>query len=234
MATETVEGWLLHKTPQGDTSLNLSFFCLEKGLVRASYRGGRSKKQLSLQPFTPLWFSLNEQRDWHYIQKAEALGATIFLEGKALFAALYINELLYYTLAPLEPYPSLFKAYEFTIENLARAKELFTIEITLRYFEKELLTALGEGIAFDVEAGSLMPIKENLFYEFKARVGFQQTKDNGILGADIIQLAQGKLDNPQILKLAKVIMRKAIDSLLNGRELKSRAFAKAHASLKET
>lgn len=223
MTTETLNGYLLHKRWSGDTSVMATFFTREKGLLRCTYKGGRtSKKQAQLQPLMPLWLSLSERGQWHYARQVEASGAPFIFKDSALFSALYLNEILFYALKPNDLHEGLFEAYEQTLLQLSVLNDKQAIEAQLRRFEWHLLTSCGYGLSFSQEARTNHPIHPELLYHFVAGEGFIQS-GQGIPGRYLLALAHDDLEDPGSLKAAKLIMRKAIDHLLDGREIKARA-----------
>ncbi len=228
MTIATLDAWLLHKRPSGDTSLQLTFFTYEQGLLSCWYKGARvRKKQTSLQAFTPFWLAVVSRGEWHYVRQLEATAAIATLHAKALFAGLYINELIYHLLRPLDPYPTLFTAYRHSIQNLARHNEPLAIEMILRQFEWNLLSYCGYSPSFTHEARSSKVIDPDCYYRFIADEGFVFSP-KGMSGSEILKIGTGKIDDPNVLKTAKYIMRLAIDQLLGGRPLKSRSLYTAH------
>lgn len=225
MTTETVEAWVLHKRPSGDTSAQVTFFTREKGLLKCLAKGGRTpKRQALLQAFQPLWLAFDVRKDWYYSRHIEATATTtIPLVGHALFAGLYVNELLYYALNPLDPYPELYDAYLETLTGLTVSKERLEIEVLLRRFEWELLLSCGYSMSFTEAANGEGAIQGHYSYRFVATEGFVLSEKGQLSGRDLLLLAESKLDTPSLLKTAKFIMRQAIDHLLGGRLLKSRA-----------
>ncbi|MCW8419066.1 DNA repair protein RecO [Fluoribacter dumoffii] len=223
MTTKTIEAWVLHKKWTGDTSAQVSFFTRELGLIQCLYKGGRTpKKQALLQPFTPLWVSLTERHERFYAQTVEGISPTLHLAGSSLFSGLYVNEILYYALSPNYSDPVLFDSYLFTLNGLALARERLIMEALLRRFEWALLHACGYTFSLTQEARTEKLIVEELYYQFIGGEGFV-ADNNGISGAHILALAQDNLSEPTYLKSAKIIMRQAIDHLLGGREIKTRA-----------
>ncbi|MGM9451810.1 DNA repair protein RecO [Legionella bozemanae] len=219
----TIEAWVLHKQWSGDTSARVSFFTRELGVVQCLSKGGRTpKKQALLQPFTPLWVNLAERHERYYTQSIESIVPTLQLIAGSLFAGLYVNEILYYALSPNYPDAALFDAYLFTLNNLASAKERLVIEALLRRFEWTLLHACGYSFSLTHEARTANLIVADLCYQFVAGEGFI-IHSRGIPGAHILALAQDNLNEASYLKSAKIIMRQAIDHLLGGREIKTRA-----------
>ncbi|KTD02512.1 DNA repair protein RecO [Fluoribacter gormanii] len=223
MTTRTIAGWVLHKKWSGDTSAQVSFFTRELGVIQCLYKGGRTpKKQALLQPFTPLWINLVERRERYYAQTVESTSPSLQLAGSSLFAGLYINEILYYALSRNYSDPALFDAYLFTLNGLTLAKERLVIEALLRRFEWALLHACGYSFSLTQEAGTANSIVPNSYYQFVAGAGFI-LDSKGIPGEHILALAQNNLNEVLYLKSAKMIMRQAIDHLLGGREIKTRA-----------
>lgn len=213
----SAEGWLLHKSPSGDTSLRLSLFTRDLGLVTCLYRGGRTpKKQAVLQPFLPLWLALDNKRDSYYVRTIESLAPPLELKSRSLFCALYLNELVCYALKSLDPHPQLYDLYEYTLKGLAILTESAAREALLRKFEWFLLDTCGYMLSFMDESD---PEKR---YQYIPGKGFIVVAD-GMPGEDIWAIVQGQFIDIRVLKTAKLIMRQAIDHLLNGKELKSRA-----------
>ncbi|MDX1836673.1 DNA repair protein RecO [Legionella taurinensis] len=233
MTTNQHEAWLLHKRPAGDTSVHLSFFTPEQGLLRGLYRGGRAgKKQVLLQAFTPLWVAVDTRQDWHYINRLETLAPSLRLSGLSLFAGLYVNELLYYTLNAGESYTSLFESYQYTLQGLATVNNKLAIEALLRRFEMQLLDVCGYSLLLtcDVDGLAVDPLKQ---YGFVVGRGLVKSSP-GFSGQSVLGLAHNQFDDLQVLKTAKFILRQAIDHLLGGRELKSRSLFPGMAKIKSS
>jgi DNA repair protein RecO (recombination protein O) len=213
---------VLHKRWSGDTSAQVTFFTQEQGLISALYKGGRSpNRQALLQAFTPLWVLFNEHRDWHYVHKLEATAPSMFLTGYCLFAGLYINELIYHALRPQDSHAMLYDAYQETLHTLSIVEESLAIEMVLRRFEWALLETCGYSISLTQDVASGMPIIAECRYALFVDKGFVAA-EQGMPGAHILAFANGKLDDPAVLKSAKWMMRRVLDHLLEGKVLKSR------------
>lgn len=216
----SIEAWYLHKQPSGDTSALLSLFTREKGIVSCLYKGGRTpKKQGILQAFMPLCLFLDNKKDWYYVRQLECAAAPLPLRGNALFAGMYVNELLYYALKPLDPHPQLYEKYHYTLKGLSLVKERLAIESLLRQFEWVLLDECGYQLSFFLDEGELPDSTSH--YRFIAGQGFIAATE-GIGGDDVLAIIQGQFDDVRVLKAAKWVMRQAIAHLLGGRELSSR------------
>lgn len=234
MITEPLQAFLIHKLPKGDTSLRTYFFTREYGVIECTYRGGRHpKKLIHLQPFTKLWILIKEYRQWFYVNQLESTQETFQLQGNSLFAALYINELIFHTAAKQEQETVLFSAYQDTLMALQNAQQASELEICLRRFEKTLLTSIGYSLSLDPDSELVSSIQPRAYYQFRPQQGLQQA-NTGILGSHILDFAHNRFTDPETLKAAKKLMRQAIQILLDGRPLQSRLlFAKrsnVHAS----
>jgi DNA repair protein RecO (recombination protein O) len=219
----TTEAWFLHKYPSGDTSAQLSLFTREKGIVTCLYKGARTaKKQSLLQPFIPLWLSLDSKKDWHFVRHLETLSTPLIFKNQTLFAALYVNELIHYALKPLDPHPELYEAYQYTLQGLTAVSERLAIESLLRQFEWMLLRECGYRLAIIDDALSSKANSCNPYYRYIVGKGFIAAS-TGFAREDILAITQGQFNEVRILKVAKLIMRQAIHHLLGGRELKSRS-----------
>lgn len=222
MTTKSLQAWILHKQWSGDTSARVSFYTAELGLIQCLYKGARSpKKQALLQAFTPLWLAYDERYGHYYVRSLECTAHSLSLTGDALFSALYVNELLYYVLRPLYPCADLFNAYLMTLKTLALSEDKRAIEAVLRRFEWSVLKACGCSFSWTHDAGHDTLIQAQYTYRFCLDLGFVRDS-KGIPGAHLQAIAKDCLDNTDVLKSAKYIMRQAIDNLLGGRELKSR------------
>jgi DNA repair protein RecO (recombination protein O) len=223
MKTETLEAWVIHKWPSGNTSSEVTFFTREQGILRCLCKGGRSpKKQALLQAFTPLCLVMDIRKERYYVRQIESVAGAFTLKSSALFAGLYINELVYYALRMGDPSDNFFDIYCQSLQELVAIKDQFAIERILRRLEWALLQICGYAISFTEEAQLKIPISPNHYYQFIPDEGFVITS-KGLLGRDVLALAKDELDDLETLKAAKLIMRRAIDYLLEGRQLKSRA-----------
>ncbi|WP_207384157.1 DNA repair protein RecO [Legionella nagasakiensis] len=225
MIIEALHAWVLHKRWIGDTSAQATFFTFEQGIITCLYRGGRTpKKQSLLQEFTPLWVAVNQRGDRYYIRQIEIVAATIQFTGHNLFAALYMNELLYYFLCPNDEYPELYKAYESVLKTLTAVNSRFGVETVLRRFEWQLLVSCGYqmSLTHDVDG---RPILADRQYQLLDGHGFMAV-GKGILGQHILAFSQDRFTDVATLKAVKWIMRRAIDFALDGRAIKARELYK--------
>lgn len=228
MIADNLTAYLLHTRPLKGSTLQAFFLTREAGLVQAFCNGGRSKaKRAVLQPFMPLWLRLHAKHSGVRVEQVETRGAAYVLQGSTLLAGLYLNELLYRALKPESTDARLYEAYTAAIEPLVFAKNKSTLEQTLRRFELCLLNCLGYGVNFSHEARTEEPIQADAFYQFLPKEGFILAHDEAISGAlsgaHIQAMHMGQTEDQYILRTMKMITRLAIDDLLDGQVIKTRA-----------
>lgn len=217
MAANSLQAWVLHQRPAGDTSARVTFFTREAGVMHSLCKGGRTlKKQAILQPFTLLWLAVDKRYGYDYVRGLEPTATIISLQGQTLFAGLYLNELIYYALAPMDAHPELFDSYLQTLQGLAIATDRLMIEALLRRFEWALLSACGQALSF-------ASVVAESYYDYEVGANFVVSEQGSLSGHDILAFAKGQWADVQVLKTAKIIMRQAINHLLGGRILKSRS-----------
>lgn len=222
MATEQVQAYILHKQYSGESSLRLWLLTRAFGIITALYKGGRTpKKQALIQPFTPIWLTLDIRREWYYVRNIECDANQYTLAQDALFSGMYLNELIFHLLKPQDPYPDLYDTYEKTLQMLSTVVARIQIEPILRRFEITLLANLGYALVLTSDAHTGAVIEPSMDYHFIPGTGFVVAQ-KGISGAHIIAFAKNQLDSQEILYAAKKITRKAVDYLLEGKVLNSR------------
>ena len=223
--------WLVHKTWAGAHSARILLFTREQGLIWAKCYGGWSpKKQAVLQAFTPLWIELNQRQNGYELRRVEIAGSPFELSGMYLFSALYVNELLYSVLRPEDPHIDLYDAYVSTLQTVSLVTTQSDLERILRRFEWQVLSSIGYAMSLTHDAEAHNPIIATQYYDFQPGLGFI-TAPNGMLVADILALAKDDLNHPRILKIAKYLMRRALDYALGGKTIKSRAlFSTNHSA----
>ena len=226
-------------------------------LFARGVRGPKSKLASLLQPFQPLLLSWSGSGDPGQLNRAEAGGAgtqpgvagqadaageagaaqgTLTdalapLPAGAMMSAWYLNELLLKLTTRLDPQPALYDAYESALAAM-RAGE--ALAVLLRRFEWQLLELLGYGLDAAHDARTGRPIEAGSYYHFHPSLGFvalsSEPGPEAVSGATVLALAGGgRLDEPRVLDEARRVMRKALDHLLEGRELRTRAVAQAVA-----
>lgn len=214
--TKEVTAFLIHSRSYKNNSKLLDFLTDDFGLIRLVGRGVKNSKD-KLQSFLKLKILFTGNGDLKTLKSWEIIDNPRYLQGNSLFLMMYINELIV-KLAPSDKL-NLCKDYLYLLNNLTVDKN--NNEWQLRLFENEFLIQIGYGIDFEVDnfGGN---IKSNLKYSFVENIGFV-LDENGIISEQLILVAKKIMPNSQMLQFCKQINRKRIESLLAGRELKSRS-----------
>jgi DNA repair protein RecO (recombination protein O) len=222
MKADDVHAWLLHTRPSGETSLRIQFFTKKFGIIEGLYKGGRQlKKRAILQPFTPLWISIDLRSEFCFVRQVECDSCILPLKSQALFAAMYVNEILIAMLNPHDPTPELYDVYTRTLEALVQSNDLISIEPILRRYELYLLEASGYAFSFRQVANTHERIDARQTYHLVPGTGLVAAK-MGYLGAHLLAIADDQYDNPDVLKTAKHMMRIALHHAMEGKPIHSR------------
>jgi DNA repair protein RecO (recombination protein O) len=235
---ELAPAYVLHHRPWRDTSRLLDVFSRDHGrmaLFARGVRGPKSKLAALLQPFQPLLLSWSGSGDPGQLTRAEPAleagrDAVPPLPAAALMSGWYLNELLLKLTTRLDPQPGLYGHYE---AALAAMRAGGPVAASLRRFELQLLEELGYGLDMQHDARTGRPIEAGSYYHFHPSLGFvglsSEPGPEAVAGASVLALAAGCLDEPRVLDDARRVMRAALDLLLEGRELRTRAVAQAVA-----
>lgn len=240
--------YVLHRRAYRESSALVELLTRDFGLVGAVMRGAK-RSPLSardLEPFGQVAVSWRGRGQLVTLLRTETV-VRRNLSGDALFAGLYINELLVKTLGRGEPVSGLFGSYDAAIASLAQARSStvepasrsrppndveggsgFALEPILRTFERRLLDELGYGIAFDVDIGSGRPIERSRRYRVVDGEGFREVDAQEAAstcvfdGSQIAAIDAGDYTDLAVLQGAKQILRRAIAVRLGGRPLATR------------
>lgn len=223
--------FVLHHRPWRDTSRMLDVLSREHGrltLFARGVRGPRSRTASLLQPFTPLLASWTGSGDAAQLTHVEAAAAgTVGLPAAALLSGWYLNELLLKLTLRVDPQPAVFDLYAQALDRIRTAPSPAP---ALRAFERDLLELLGYGLELRREARGGAPLRADAYYHFHADLGFVETPagaDNAYAGRSLLALADDDLQEAPVLEDARRLMRAALDHALEGRELRTRAVARA-------
>lgn len=228
--------FILHYRPYRESSFILDLFTQEYGriaLVARGIRTARSKTRSLFQPFVPLLTTWQGKSELMTLCSIEANGMPIYLRGKSLLSAFYLNELLVRVLHKHDPHPKIYSLYHETLRLLQiSTSDQHEFLKTLRLFEKKLLQELGYGLQlqYDIPAGNCFMAEK--YYLFCPEQGFKEIfldmntnikKKEGIfLGKSLQALATEELNTIESLQDAKRLMRLALAPLLGSQPLQSR------------
>jgi DNA repair protein RecO (recombination protein O) len=144
--------FVLHARAWRETSLLVEVLSREHGRVGLIARGVHgSKKQplrAALQPLQHIRFDGVQRGELAHLNAAEAIDQAPRLQGDAILAGFYLNEVML-RLAPRHDGAS--ALYAIYGETRARLGLELTLGWTLRRFERDLFDTLGVGFAWDCD-----------------------------------------------------------------------------------
>lgn len=220
--------FILHQRPYQNTSLLLDVLSLDYGrlsLIAKGARQSKSKLRGCLQPFQKLSISWVRKTDLGTLTHAELLEKPNELGGELMYAALYLNEILTRVLIKGDPVSDVFQAYSSALLSLKTRG----IAPALRIFEYKLLMALGFEIQLDHDVDQ-QSISSDLCYKFVPEHGFVVSNEKNVFlfrGEHLKAFSNQQLDNPDVLKVAQLLMQSGLHKLLGDKPLKSRELFKA-------
>ena len=212
--------FILHHRPYRETSVIIDFLTQHHGRITAVARGTKGRFRGILQPFIPLLISWSGKSEMVTLTEAESHGAPIMLQGNCLFSAFYLNELLVRLLHKHDPCTLIFDLYHETL--LALQGDTLQQKI-LRIFEKKLLEQLGYALHLNDK------IQTEKYYRYIPELGFKLYDDyenapsNWVfLGKHLLAFSADNLEDADVLRDAKRLMRLALTPLLGPKPLHSR------------
>ena len=219
MRQQVLHGYVLHQRPYRENSRLVHLLTLEYGRVDGVLR--QSPPPL----YQPILLYASGKSALKTFSKLEWVGSPKHVQGAALFAGFYANELLV-RLAPLEEAsPHLFAAYVKLLEDLQHLPtddtSRYQLMQALRHFERVLLAELGYAIRFDVDVLG-MPIQPAQYYRYNLGEGFSLSA-SGEPGSQLLLLSQSAdVLSPDSVAILTRVYRRVISALLGDRPLKSR------------
>lgn len=218
--------FILHQRPYRETSLLLDVFSQQFGRVSLIAKGVRKQKRSQMglyQLYQPLLMSWLGRGELFTLTTAEADAPRYILKAESALCGLYINELMVKLLPLHEADHGIFSAYQNALESL---QDRANTALTLRLFEKRLLTHLGYGLVLDreFESGQLIDAQQLYYYQADAGLArwYSGQKQPAISGRSLQHLADESNFDSQSLAEIKQLMRGVIHFYLGGKPLKSR------------
>jgi DNA repair protein RecO (recombination protein O) len=222
--------YILHHRPYRDTSRILEVITRDHGRLTVfarGVRGPKAKLASILQPFQLLLLSWSGRGEAGQLTGAESADHHPSMPASSLMASFYLNELLIKLTTRHDPLPSLFDDYHATVEGLRHG---MLLEPSLRIFEKRLLDTLGYGLDLATQAQTGKPVEPGEYYHFRPAQGLFPTvaeAQGALSGQSLISLANEELASTRELEDARRVLQAALAECLEGRELTTRAVAKA-------
>jgi len=153
--------YVLHQRAYRDTSAIVELFTPEHGRIGVVARGIKRPKSPwrgLLQPFQPLLVSWRGRGELKTLADVEAQGMALQLSSQPLVSGFYLNELLMRLVARFDAQLTLFGCYDASLRALAVVQDDVALERVLRYFERDLLAALGYALVLDCEVETGRPL----------------------------------------------------------------------------
>ncbi|WP_455216937.1 DNA repair protein RecO, partial [Kaarinaea lacus] len=171
--------YVLHLRAYRDTSALLELFSPEYGRTGVIAKGMKSRKSSwrgVLQPFQPLLVSWNQRGELGTLTGAEPKGQALMLPPELIASGFYLNEIIMRLVDRDEGQLELFSSYDKTLRDMANIDTLaedktVQLEILLRQFEMQLLTALGYGLVLDKDVSTGVSVDPDLEYVYQLEHG---------------------------------------------------------------
>lgn len=224
LALDGEPGLVIHTRPYKENSLLLELYTLNYGRISAVARVSKSSASRSrgvYQPYILLKLRLRQSKSnlWQ-LSEAYMQRVAFQISVPTLFSATYLNELIYHLVKTHESDPKLFASYINTLERLESGNDEF---MALRVFEKDLLESLGYAVNFETTAGRSIEASQNYFYNPKSGFMVEDKNDTYTYsGQDLINIKNNNIDSRSTKLALKNLNKSIIDSLLDGKSLKSR------------
>lgn len=216
---------VLHVRPWRETSLLLECLSRDHGRVGLLARGTRSARgrlrRALLEPFQDLELDFSGRGELRSLARAEPAAPPRRFTGDALYAGLYLNELLVRLLPRDDAQPGLLARYRAALDALAADDE---VGWTLRRFERDLLAALGYALELGREGDSGLPLEPETEYVYVPEHGPQRWTGQGGLrlrGADLLALADDRRPDAAAGQRLRRLLRQLIRWHLPGTDLRS-------------
>jgi DNA repair protein RecO (recombination protein O) len=222
MPEQLIAGYILHRRALGEDKLILQLLLPEIGRISAVVRKRSGKQRLALQPFQAYSLQLTGRSELKTLAKIEELAPAFNLQGKVLFSAMYINELICRIWPNDLAAEHLFSLYQHSLQQLAAITDpSWQIEPCLRHFEFELLIELGLAIDwFSDASGQAIIADQN--YQWLAEQGFVSAKV-GWPGQHLLNIGNQQWADSATRRSAKQLSRVLLAPLLGSKPLASKA-----------
>lgn len=224
MQVRAQPAFVLHARAWRETSLIVELLTRDHGRVAVVARGVQGAKRhplrAALQPLQSIRADFLPRGELARLVQAEALDAGAALQGDALMAAFYVNELVLRLLPRQDPAPDLYARYGELRAELAGPGPLAW---TLRRFERDLLELLGYGLPLD-ESEDGERIDPAARYRLDAERGpvRDRAHDAGSTsGAALLALAVDRLPPAEQLAELRSALRGVLQVHLGPQKLKS-------------
>mgnify|MGYP003471913534 FL=1 len=224
--SEFEPAFILHARPYQETSQIIEVLARDHGRVGIVARGARrpsSRWRSVLQPFQSVRLSWGGRGSLQTLRAAETASQEPPLQGMALMAAFYLNELILNFIRRGDPHPGLFMAYAEALGELRQGPDS---EPALRRFELRLLAEAGYGLNLDHDVLNDVALDPHGSYEYRIEHGPVPAEAGQaalvLSGLTLLAISRGELTDPGVLQSAKRLLRGVLAHYLDGRTLRTR------------
>lgn len=219
--------FVLHARRWRETSLLVEVLSLSHGRLGLLARGVQSPRRhalrAALQPLQQIRFDAVQRGELATLAGAEAVDRAPSLTGDAVLAGFYVNELMLRLAPRQDPHAELFELYATVRQRLAAPG----LAWTLRRFERDLLDALGFGLAWD-SASDGTPIDPAARYRIDPEQGARRVlserdgeRSRAATGRALLALAADRTPDAEDLPGLRRVLRDVLAHHLGSRGLKS-------------
>ena len=232
MKVDFTPGFILHRRAFKESSQIIDVLSRDHGRISLVAKGSKYNKKGQaglLQAYQPLLLSWIGKTELCTLTAVESAGPAFLLQSQSALCGLYINELMVKLLPQSEADPALFDIYQQALFGLQEANNN---EVTLRLFEKRLITELGYGLALDYEYDTGEAVQVERDYYYLADTGLYRWDQDQpypkISGRSIQILSKEQAFDGQSLIEIKQLMRRVIHFYLAGNPLQSRSLFQSY------
>lgn len=200
--------FVLHKRQYRETSLLIELLTDESTRISAVCPGARKGSKFTIDLCTNYYLSWRGKGSLVTIIKCEPF-EQFAIRGKALFAAMYVNELLVKTIKDRDSVEGIYAEYRGVLEKLTG--EGIDLHTVLRSFERTLLKGLGFELIFDTQADG-RPVIPHQRYTLLDNMGFvpvETDHDKGIKGSALLAINADDYSVRETRQVAKEILQGA-------------------------
>lgn len=219
--------YVLRRRAYSETSLLLEMLTSESRYVHALYRGAKRKGSTPIDLFSEYAMSWRPRDGLVTVRSCE-LKHVSSLRGDALYAGLYINELIRRGIQENQVVDDVHPAYRSTLQSLEDCSS--DLDVELRTFEKRFLKALGFELEFHREQATGDVVSSNSQYLFDPIGGFKKSENDDqstYPGHVLLNISVDRYEQTETRQAAKLILRDALYHHLGERALKARSLLSA-------
>jgi DNA repair protein RecO (recombination protein O) len=235
-ARNSDQAFVLHTRSFRNSSLIVEVFAREYGRLSMVARGARQSKSgfySVLQPFIHLYMEWGGNGEMPTLYAAEIQESTDRLLNDKIYSGFYLNELLIRLLHKHDPHPVLFDAYKHCLREIRLNED---VDISLRYFEIDLLEQLGYGINLEFDAETGEHVRSELHYSYLLEHGPRlhagiENDSVTVTGKTLQQMQERNLTEISSRKQAKILLRTILDHYLGHKPLKTRELVQSRSKL---